>query len=302
MENATERLLLQMKTLAEPARLRLVALCRQGECSVSELARVIGQSQPRTSQHLRQLCEAGLLERFRDGRRVYYRLPPAGTRSGPQGRLLALIPDDDPALQADAQRLLRGRASGRPATGAAMPAPGAPDRARYRPLYGALMELTVTAPLGDLLDIGCGRGRILKLLATRANRAVGVDIDADARELARAEVLLAGLPNCSLRQGDMYRLPFADHEFDTIILDDVLGDAERPADALAEAGRLLRPGGRLIVLQQAREAAGTAQKRQLAEWCAGADLRLAPSRAVPPANPQWLVSVATPSRGRMEAA
>ena len=298
MENATARLLIQMKTLAEPARLRLVALCRQGECSVSELARVIGQSQPRVSQHLRLLCEAGLLERFRDGRRVYYRLPGAANRSSPQARLMALIPGDDAELLADAQRLLQGRAFGRPA-----PADGGTSlRASDRGLYRALMELTVTAPLGDLLDIGCGRGRILKLLASRANRAVGVDIDADARELARAELLLAGLPNCSLRQGDMYRLPFADHEFDTLVLDDVLGNAARPAEALSEARRVLRPGGRVIVLEQARGRSGSALTSDLAEWCVAADLRLAPARLVPPMNPEWLVSVATTDLGQVEAA
>ena len=90
---------------------------------------------------------------------------------------------------------------------------------------GVPVELTVATPLGDLLDVGCGQGRLLKLLATRAHRVVGVDIDPRARRLARAELLLAGLPNCSLRQGNMYSLPFEDGEFDTIILDDVLAGA-----------------------------------------------------------------------------
>lgn len=296
MHETTEQLLTRMKSLADPSRLRLVALCRQGECSVSELARVISQSQPRVSQHLRQLCEAGLLERFRDGRRVFYRLPAAATRSGALAELMALIPDDDPILAADARLLQGARASSR---GTA--AEAAADRSSgYRALHRALMELTVTAPLGDLLDIGCGRGRMLKLLATRANRAVGVDIDADAREVARAELLLAGLPNCSLRQGDMYRLPFRDREFDTIILDDVLGDARRPVQALAESKRLLRAGGRVIVLERPR-AEPAASKRQLAQWCVAVGLRLAPARFVPPADPEWLVSVATDAEIREAA-
>ena len=297
MKEQTYQLLSRMKCLADPSRLRLVALCRQGECSVSELARVIGQSQPRVSQHLRQLCEAGLLERFRDGRRVFYRLPAAAARAGALAQLMALVPDDDPVLSADTRRLHGARATSRgPARQAAADLAGG-----YRALHRALMELTVTAPLGDLLDIGCGRGRMLKLLATRANRAIGVDIDADARELARAELLLAGLPNCSLRQGDMYRLPFADREFDTIILDDVLGDARHPVQALAESKRLLRAGGRLIVLERPRAEPATL-KHQLAEWCVAAGLRLAPVRFVPPASPEWLVSVATPAEGRAAAA
>lgn len=299
MDQGTTRLLAQMKTLAEPARLRLVALCRQGECSVSELARVIGQSQPRVSQHLRQLCEVGLLERFRDGRRVFYRLPATAARAGALAELLALIPDDDPALEADARRLKGRRATSR---GSAPSVPTAGLSGADRALHRALMELTVTAPLGDLLDIGCGRGRTLKLLATRANRAVGVDIDADARQFARAELLLAGLPNCSLRQGDMYRLPFADREFDTIILDDVLGNARRPVAALAEARRLLRGGGRLIVIERPGEVPMAVRKTELAEWCVAAGLRLAPPRSVPAASPEWLISVATPAEGQAEAA
>ena len=219
MDFATERLLLQLKALADPVRLRLIALCRHGECSVAELTHVTGQSQPRVSQHLKQLCGAGLLERFRDGKRVYYRLP---SLARPPRLLLDLVPEADREIAADAARLRRLRA-GR--DGAVAEPAGDSDREIHR----ALLNLTVTAPIGDLLDVGCGRGRMLKLLASRARRAVGVDIDATARQLARAELMLAGLPNCSLRQGDVHRLPFADAEFDTVILDDLLlGGAEHP--------------------------------------------------------------------------
>src|SRR5690554_5260206 len=108
METATEKLLLRLKALADPVRLRLVGLCRHGECSVAELTQVSGQSQPRVSQQLKQLCAAGFLERFRDGKRVYYRVPaPADTAIR---RLLSLIPEGDTVLAADIERLhaLRG--------------------------------------------------------------------------------------------------------------------------------------------------------------------------------------------------
>jgi ArsR family transcriptional regulator len=160
-------------------------------------------------------------------------------------------------------------------------------------LHRALVELTVAAPVGDLVDIGSGHGRILKLLASRARRAVGVDIDSDARRFARAELLLAGLPNCTLRQGDMYRLPLGDNEFDTAILDDVLFGAQRPADAIAEAIRILRPGGRLLLLA----ATGPQEFRDhtllLASWFADSGLRLAPARPIPAKQPEWLLAVAT---------
>ena len=164
------------------------------------------------------------------------------------------------------------------------------------------MELTVTAQVGDLLDIGCGRGQILKLLGTRANRAVGVDIDSDATRLARTELMLAGLPNCSLRSGDMYRLPFADADFDTIILDDVVADARRPVRALTEARRVLKPKGRLIVLVSVGERSPVELQKQLAEWSRAAGLRLAPARLAPRNNPEWLLSVATASGSQSAAA
>jgi ArsR family transcriptional regulator len=286
MEPATEELLLQLRTLGEDTRMRLVALCGQGECSVSELTDIIGLSQPRTSQHLKQLCDSGLLQRFRDGKRVFYRLPIRQSTAVRQ--LLGLMPLQDEQFRRDRERLrgLRGELVGGEAH---TPAEDAVDRAIHR----AILDLTVTAPIGDLLDIGCGRGRMLKLLAGRAHRVVGVDIDAGARQLARAELMLAGLPNCSLRQGDMYQLPFADAQFDTIILDDVLGVAARPVVALAEAARLLRGNGRLFILLALAKGSGADTQHAVADWSAAAGLRLAPARVVPRKDPRWFLAVAT---------
>jgi SAM-dependent methyltransferase len=288
MRSSTNLLMRQMKALADPARLRLVALCRNGECGVSELVEITAMSQPRISQHLKQLCEAGLLERFRDGKRMFYRVPRVPERRTELEPLLDLIPEDDPQLIADRERLHRGRGD-QLEHGAGQ----RDDDASRRALHRAILDLTVTTPVGDLLDIGCGRGAILKLLARRANRAVGVDIDANARQIARAELLLAGIPDCSLRQGDMYRLPFDDQEFNTIIVDDVLADARDPVRALTEARRLLRPGGRLFILESVVTRRPADIQARLAEWSAEADLRLAPARVVPARNPDWLVSVAT---------
>lgn len=278
-------LIAQFKALADPLRLRITALCRHGECSVSELTRVLSQSQPRVSQHLRQLCDAGLLERFRDGHFVYYRVPLV-ERDSRSRRLLSLLPDGGEEFDRDIARLrsLRG-------------APGVVSSisqkdADTRRLHRALLTLTVSEPLGDLLDIGCGQGRILKLLASRARRAVGVDIDADARQFARGELLLAGVANASLRQGDMYSLPFGDGEFDTVILDDVLGDADEPVLAIVEAKRLLKPSGRLWFLAITGDDHGSVKNR-IASWCQAAGLRLAPARAIPHKDPRWLLAVAT---------
>ena len=284
MSLVTDKLVGQFKALADPVRLRLVALCRAAECSVSELTEVTGLSQPRVSQHLKQLIDAGLLERFRDGHFVYYRVPVNGPQQQARRRLLALLPDSEPGFERDLDKLrkLRGETASEG---------GIDEDDRF--LHKALVELTVATPLGDLLDIGCGQGRLLKLLASRAQRVIGVDVDPDARRLARAELFLAGVPNCSLRQGDMYSLPFADGEFDTIILDDVLAEAARPAAAVEEARRLLRQNGRLLFLGTVNGNGVDRLKRDFASLAAETGLRLAAPRSIPENNPGWLLGVAT---------
>jgi len=295
MQNSTEQLIMNLKALADPIRLRLLALCVRGEATVSELTEVMGQSQPRISQHLKQLCGASLLERFRDGHFVYYRVPLDSGQASQRRRLFALLPSDEPAFERDFDKLCDLRAK----QGMAVPEQ---EDDSVRRLHSSLIELTVVMPLGDLLDIGSGQGRILKLLGSRTRRAVGVDIDSDARQLARAELLLAGVENCSLRKGDMYELPFADGEFDTVILDDVLGMAERPMTAIQEARRLLKPGGRLFLLGRMDDGGIDKFQDQLVIWCRTAGLRLAPPRRIPTKQPRWLLAVATVADSQTVAA
>lgn len=292
MKSSTKALLDQFKALSDPVKARIVSLCAKAECSVSELTGVMRQSQPRISQHLKQLCDVQLLKRFRDGHFVYYRVPAKGSGALLRRRLLALLPEDEPQFEKDAGRLLELRRSND-----AVPVADA-DRALHR----ALLELTVSRPLGDLLDIGCGQGRLLKLLASRAHRVVGVDIDPDARRLARAEVLLAGLPNCTLRHGDVRSLPFPDGEFDTVILDDVLMATRRPEKAIEEAQRLLRPGGRILLLSSLRAGDIDKMRNSYTDWAAATGIRLARPRSIPDTNPNWLLAVATPADPGVAAA
>ena len=283
MKASTESLLAQFKALADPVRARLVALCAASECSVSELTQVTGQSQPRISQHLKQLCAVNLLERFKDGHFVYYRVRNDGASPARRRQLLALLPNDEPQFEKDLDklRLLRSDETALETTDE--------DRSMFR----ALVELTVARPLGDLLDVGCGQGRVLKLLASRAHRLVGVDIDSDARRLARAELLLAGFSNTTLRQGDMASLPFNDGEFDTVILDDVLVDAKDPTAAITEAKRVMNSDGRLLLLASVNDDNIAKVRQQFSEWAAAAGLRLAAPRPIPRKQANWLLAVAT---------
>jgi len=296
MKPATEHMLRYFKALADPLRLRLFVLLGRGECSVSELKEVTGLSQPRVSQQLKQLTDAGLVERFRDGQFVYYRAATEGAAGSDRRRLMALFPEDETVFEKDAETLLALRGNVHPVESSDA------DPALDRALHKALVELTVSAPIGDLLDIGSGEGRILKLLASRARRAVGVDTNPDARRQARADLLLAGLPNCSLRQGSMYQLPFTTGEFDTVILDDVLNLAERPETALSEARRVLKPSGRLLILSAARGAEQRDVAGELAAWCVACGLRVAPLRTIPAGQSGWLLAIATHTEPRDAAA
>jgi len=286
-----------LKAVAEPTRLRLLALCHRGESTVSELVRVLGQSQPRISRHLKLLCDAGLLERFRDGHWIYYRTPSSGHAAVRVRKLLELMPAEAPELARDAELAEAERR-------AAVEPQAAPLTEAERGLHRAVLDTVLTAPVGRLLDIGTGSARMLKLLGRRASRAVGVDIDGDQRRQARAELAVAGLGNCTIRAGDAHRLDFADGAFDTVILDEVLGHSTTPEEAMAEAARVLAPGGRLLLIEplaggSTEENAGASAEAR-AHWIAGlagaAGLALGRPRPVPARRPAWLVSVATPAQ------
>jgi ArsR family transcriptional regulator len=125
------------------------------------------------------------------------------------------------------------------------------DSASVERIIGELLlkEATDNGVIGDLLDIGTGTGRLLQWLAPHARQATGVDISADALRVARTAVHGAGLARCVLQQGDMYALPFPPDSFDLITMDRLLADARRPAAALQEAARVLKPGGRLALIE-----------------------------------------------------
>lgn len=267
------------KAVAEPSRLRLLALCSQGELSVTELTEVLGQSQPRVSRHLKVLCAAGLLDRFREQNWVYYRTPMGGAGARLARGLLRLVPPDDALMKLDRERLERilarraEQSRGR-AVGDAVPTPAGVD--------ACIIDLMAAESLGQLLDIGTGTGRMLRLLGVAAESAVGIDISREMLMLARSNLHAAGLDNLSVRQGNMYQLRFADGSFDTVTIDQVLYQAEQPAEVLCEAARVLRPGGRLLLVEfLTGEGAGQPSapvdspitRAQLERWCDQAGLR-----------------------------
>jgi ArsR family transcriptional regulator len=288
-----ERLLAGLRAVAEPSRLRLLALCATSELTVSELTTILGQSQPRVSRHLKQLCEAGLLDRFREGSWVFYALAP-----GFADRLTALLPMDDPTLIRDQARLDAIRRD-RERAAAAYFARNAPHWDEIRSLHvpeaeveRCLLGLHRDLVTADLLDIGTGTGRMLEVFGPYVERAVGVDLSRDMLAVARVNLDRAQLRHCSLRASDMYALPFAEPRFDLVLIHQVLHFAERPADAVAEAARVLKPGGRLVIVDFARHALEMLREmhahrrlgfadEEVADWVQRAGLSILPPVALP---------------------
>lgn len=243
-----------LRAAAEPTRLRLLLLCEQGELSVSELVAILGQSQPRVSRHLKLLCDAGLLDRFRDGAFVFHRPARRGAGAELARLLLGTIPEDDAVAVLDRERL-EGLKRARAERASAYFRANAERWSRIRSLYvaereveTALAKLLPAEGIADFLDVGTGTGRMLELFGPSVEHAVGVDLSREMLAVARANLERAGLGNCSLRQGDMYQLPLASESFDAAVFHQVLHYAEDPARAIREAGRVLRPGGRAVIV------------------------------------------------------
>jgi ArsR family transcriptional regulator len=244
------------RALGDPTRLRILALLRAMELSVGELAQVLGQSQPRVSRHVRILIEAGLAERRKEGSWVFLSLADP-LRVEPLFAALerwAELDGEDPWAAADAARLAAVRAD-RAAAAERYFAAHAGDWDEIRSLHIAESEVEAAVAralagraIGRLVDIGTGTGRMIELFGAGAERALGVDRSPEMLRLARVKLAQAGLAAAELRQGDMYSLPLAAGSADTVILHQVLHYAQQPAAAVAEAARLLAPGGRLLIV------------------------------------------------------
>ena len=244
----------RFQALADPTRLRILALLRLMELSVGELAQVLGQSQPRVSRHLKVLADAGVLERRKEGSWVFLTLtdpdriePMFALIDGwadPQTQLLFA----SDAARTDTIRAERAEAANRYFTGHA----DVWDQIRSLHVAESEVERAIDRalgrrPLGRLVDIGTGTGRMIELFGPRATEAIGIDRSSEMLRLARVKLESAGIPS-SLRQGDMYALPLPDHSADSIIIHQVLHYAHSPAAAIAEAARVLAPGGTLLVV------------------------------------------------------
>lgn len=250
-----------LRAAGEPSRLRALALLAQGELAVGELAQALDQSQPRVSRHLKVLTESGLTERAPEGSWVFYKFPAAGSLVHRLAAdLIGAIDPDDDVFARDRERLRAVHVSRAEAAAAYFDA-NAGDWARLRALHlpeadveAAILREAGPGPFAFLVDVGAGQGRMLELFRGRALRAEGFDTNRQMVSIARAALAKAGMERAGVRLGDVYAPPFPAGCADLVTVHQVLHFLPDPGRAVLEAAKLLRPGGRLLIMDFAPHA------------------------------------------------
>ena len=250
MESALDAL----RAIAEETRLRILAVLRHGELTVTDLTEILGQSQPRVSRHLRLLVDAGLVTKHREGTWAFFRIVDIGGHFALVTSALATVDSTDPVIAADLERLdlVRSRRADAASEYFERIAPIWDEErslhAAAATVEGVILDVIGDRPLGRVLDVGTGTGRMLQLLAQRADRAVGLDASHSMLSVARANLERLGVQGWELRQGDVHSPPLERASFDLVVIHQVLHYLDDPARALAEAGRLVAPSGRLLIV------------------------------------------------------
>jgi len=308
-----------LKAVAEPTRLRVLVLLSAGELNVKDLTRILGQSQPRISRHLKLLAEAGLVERAPEGSWVYFRLAETG-QGGELSRLvLERIDRTDPLIVRDLRRAEALRHEREAAAQAYFQShAGEWDRIRALHVAEAEVEAAVSQALGEgpfdlFVDLGTGTGRMLELFGNRFRRGLGLDLSPAMLAYARTKLERAGLSNVQVRQADIYDLPLADQAADAVVMHQVLHFLSDPLRAIREAARVLAPGGRLLIVdfapheleflreQFAHERLGFG-RAQMAQWLKECGLDAVESRQLsPPGDTADRLTVSMWVAGRPDA-
>lgn len=289
-----------LKAAAESSRLRILMLISRGDLTVSDLTDILNQSQPRVSRHLKLLMEAGLVERYQEGSWAFFRISDDdAARDFVQG-VIARIPARDPQIERDMERLaaVKRRRQERANQYFSANAAGwdelrslhVPDQA----VETALLSLVGNRPFQSMLDLGTGTGRLLELFAPLYRRGVGIDMSREMLAVARANLDKAGVAHAQVRQGDIYAPPVERDSFDLVTMHQVLHYLDQPGVAISEASRLLRPGGRLIIVDFAPHALEFLRDehahlrlgfsdRQIAEWFSESGIDVEETRQFEPA-------------------
>ena len=243
-----------LKAAAEPTRLRLLLLLAASEFNVKDLTVILGQSQPRLSRHLKLLSEAGLIERYREGSWVYFRL---GDRNAIQRRvkdLLGAVDPFEPIVLRDCERANALKRE-REAAAQAFFRAHAGDWDRIRALHvseaeveSAMRDCLGEGPFQLFVDLGTGTGRILELFDGHYERGLGIDINQAMLTHARSKLSASGSSRAQVRHGDIYSLGLNDGTVSVVTMHQVLHFLSDPRRAVIEAARVLEPGGKLLIV------------------------------------------------------
>jgi ubiquinone/menaquinone biosynthesis C-methylase UbiE len=243
-----------LRAVAEATRLRILALLAEAELTVSDLTDILRQSQPRISRHLKLLAEAGLVARYREGSWAFFRIAEPGPATDLARDLIARIDADDPAVTRDRERLAAVRTARSEAAQVYFKAHANEwDSIRRLHISDDAVERAVLEALDgkefrSVLDLGTGTGRMLELIGPLAQRGLGIDMSPAMLSIARTRLDRAGLRHCTVRQGDIFDLALPRDSFDVVLIHQVLHYLDDGAGAIREAVRVLRPGGRLLVI------------------------------------------------------
>jgi ubiquinone/menaquinone biosynthesis C-methylase UbiE/DNA-binding transcriptional ArsR family regulator len=299
-----DELLSGLRAAAESTRVRILFILAHGEANVSELTQILGQSQPRVSRHLKLMAEAGLISRHKEGIWVLFRLREEGMGGALARSIVDLLPGSDAVLTGDLARLedIRSR---RAEAASRYFAENARSWEQLRSLHvreedveQAMVRLAGTSPIRLHVDLGTGTGAVLRRFAPHAQQSIGIDSSRDMLAIARVNLDAAGVRNAQVRHGEIYALPFPDGFADFVTIHQVLHFLEDPVRALAEAARILQPGGRLLIVdfaphdldelrtEHAHRRLGIAAEH-MAQWLTRAGLSLVQHDVLaPPWRPQ----------------
>lgn len=246
-----------LRAAGESTRLRILVLLERGDLTVKDLTEILGQSQPRISRHLKLLVEAGLIDRFPEGSWVYYRLAGSVAAVTLATVFGSLLDARDPGLIRDRERLdavkraHADRASAYFSRNAHAWNAIRSLQVEETAVEAGIQDMLGVEPFDALLDIGTGTGRIIELLDGKFARAIGVDQSHDMLSIARTHLDRAGISGVQVRHGDIYALNLPRDSFDVVTIHQVLHYLDDPGRAIREAARVLRPGGRLMIIDLA---------------------------------------------------